>query len=471
MASQDTFIYLVTVNGPTQLSLRSKCSGHSSYIKAITVSSDDLLLMSNDGAGEVKYWNMTDGLPVSTASMIRDSPWNTNTCPVGWSTKGIWPKGGHLTDINSVAASSKNGMCVSGDDFGKVNLYNSPSLLWNAPFMLHNGHGAHVTKVCFNASSTHVLSIGGADRCAFVWKVVETNSEQQAAIKIQSLRRGQLLRKEQTEQKFREEEEIRIQKEAEVDIIAAKAQERWMAAKNRLKARRIGREIREQREAKKAQLDEMKQSATTTEATTTEATITEAMATEATTTEATTTEVTTTEATTTEATTTEATTVVVTNNTTEKERGYTRCVAMHTFEAGEEDDLGFAEGQIVMVTDKSDEGWWVGYLEDNGPSSKKGHFPSNYVKVEEAAATTQNTVHVEEAEEAEEAEEKEKGTRCVAIHTFEAGEEADLGFVEGQIIIATDMSDPGWWVGYLLDDGPSSKKGHFPANYVKYGST
>lgn len=465
MASQDTFIYLVTVNGPTQLSLRSKCSGHSSYIKAITVSSDDLLLMSNDGAGEVKYWNMTDGLPVSTAGMIRDSPWNTNTCPVGWATKGIWPKGGHLTDINSVATSSKNGMCVSGDDFGKVNLYNSPSLLWNAPFMLHNGHGAHVTKVCFNASSTHVLSIGGADRCAFVWKVVETNSEQQAAIKIQSLRRGQLLRKEQTEQKFREEEEIRIQKEAEVDIIAAKAQERWMAAKNRLKARRIGREIREQREAKKAQLDEMKQSATTTEATTTEVTTTEERTLETTTTEERTTEATTTEATTTEATTTEATTVVVANNTTEKEKGYTRCVAMHTFEAGEEDDLGFAEGQIVVVTDKSDDGWWVGYLEDNGPSSKKGHFPSNYVKVEEAAATTQNTVHVEEAEE------KEKGTRCVAIHTFEAGEEADLGFVEGQIIIATDMSDKGWWVGYLLDDGPSSKKGHFPSNYVKYGST
>ena len=196
-----------------------------------------------------------------------------------------------------------------------------------------------------------------------------------------------------------------------------------------------------------------------------EAAVTEAAATEVTATEATATEATTTEATTTEATTTEATTVVVANNTTEKEKGYTRCVAMHTFEAGEEDDLGFAEGQIVVVTDKSDDGWWVGYLEDNGPSSKKGHFPSNYVKVEEAAATTQNTVHVEEAEE------KEKGTRCVAIHTFEAGEEADLGFVEGQIIIATDMSDKGWWVGYLLDDGPSSKKGHFPSNYVKYGST
>ena len=148
-----------------------------------------------------------DGAPVSIASMIRNSPWNTNTCPLAWSTKGLWPKGGHLTDINSVA--SRNGTCVSGDDFGNINLYSSPSLLWNAPFMLHNGHGAHVTKVCFNANDTCVISIGGADRCAFVWRVVRVDAEEQAAIKIQSVRRGHLLRKERKEQIFREEEETR----------------------------------------------------------------------------------------------------------------------------------------------------------------------------------------------------------------------------------------------------------------------
>jgi microtubule-associated protein-like 6 len=47
---------------------------------------------------------------------------------------------------------------------------------WCAPHMVHRGHSAHVTNVCFTAGGTHVISVGGNDRCAFVWRVIQVNS-------------------------------------------------------------------------------------------------------------------------------------------------------------------------------------------------------------------------------------------------------------------------------------------------------
>ena len=41
--------------------------------------------------------------------------------------------------------------------------------------MVHRGHSAHVTNCCFSCDtckSRVIRSVGGGDRCAFVWKVV-----------------------------------------------------------------------------------------------------------------------------------------------------------------------------------------------------------------------------------------------------------------------------------------------------------
>lgn len=38
--------------------------------------------------------------------------------------------------------------------------------------MVHRGHSAHVTNCCFSCDKSRVISVGGGDRCAFVWKVV-----------------------------------------------------------------------------------------------------------------------------------------------------------------------------------------------------------------------------------------------------------------------------------------------------------
>jgi len=53
-----------------------------------------------------------------------------------------------------------------------------------------------------------------------------------------------------------------------------------------------------------------------------------------------------------------------------------QCRALYDYQASQEGDLEFKEGDIITVTDTSDpDGWWVGEL--NGAS---GSFPSNYVE-------------------------------------------------------------------------------------------
>ena len=58
-----------------------------------------------------------------------------------------------------------------------------------------------------------------------------------------------------------------------------------------------------------------------------------------------------------------------------------RVIALHVHEAEDDAELSFKEGEVIVVTDDEDAGWWVGYVESKGPNSKNGQFPANYVKL------------------------------------------------------------------------------------------
>ncbi|XP_003795213.1 nostrin isoform X2 [Otolemur garnettii] len=51
------------------------------------------------------------------------------------------------------------------------------------------------------------------------------------------------------------------------------------------------------------------------------------------------------------------------------------CKALYSFQARQDDELNLEKGDIVMIHEKKEEGWWFGSL--NG---KKGHFPAAYVE-------------------------------------------------------------------------------------------
>ena len=60
----------------------------------------------------------------------------------------------------------------------------------------------------------------------------------------------------------------------------------------------------------------------------------------------------------------------------------TRFIAIHTFEAQQDEDLALEKGQLVLGNFLEDD-WWVG----NDPASgKAGVFPNNFVAIEGSEA-------------------------------------------------------------------------------------
>lgn len=119
------------------------------------------------------------------------------------------------------------------------------------------------------------------------------------------------------------------------------------------------------------------------------------------------------------------------------------------------------------------EGWWSGVrVDESGEEIASGLYPSNYVEliIEEAAplspvapahiptppppppAPPAPPMAVHEPEpEPEEEEGKEEGGResAIALYDYEAAEEGELSFVEGDQITALDFVNESWWSGTL----------------------
>jgi WD40 repeat protein len=95
---------------------------------------------------------------------------------------GIWSGNMDGTDVNSVDRSPNGKYLATADDFGKVNLFHFPALnSKGSPHGSFVGHSSHVTCVrwarseCNSSSNAkdYLLSIGGEDKCVFLWKLEE----------------------------------------------------------------------------------------------------------------------------------------------------------------------------------------------------------------------------------------------------------------------------------------------------------
>ena len=58
--------------------------------------------------------------------------------------------------------------------------------------------------------------------------------------------------------------------------------------------------------------------------------------------------------------------------------GQDRAMVLYDFNATEESEITIAQGNIVVVEDSSDPGWWMGFVQSN--PDQKGYFPSSYVQ-------------------------------------------------------------------------------------------
>lgn len=86
------------------------------------------LLQINTGDREVLYYEAPRGkqqyISKDDASEI---VWDTWTCVLGNSCKGIWPPYTDVTDVNASCVSRDGQVIATGDDFGYVKLFQYPS--------------------------------------------------------------------------------------------------------------------------------------------------------------------------------------------------------------------------------------------------------------------------------------------------------------------------------------------------------
>ncbi|KAM7377754.1 hypothetical protein PAMA_014176 [Pampus argenteus] len=174
VGSHDNFIYIYSVTESGRRYTRfGKCNGHSSFITHLDWSKDGKYIMSNSGDYEILYWDIAAGCKLLRNRFeSKDREWASYTCVLGFHVMGVWLEGSDGTDINALCRSHNERMVAVADDFCKVHLFQYPCPKPKAPSHRYEGHGSHVTNVCFTHSDSHLLSMGGKDTCILQWKVM-----------------------------------------------------------------------------------------------------------------------------------------------------------------------------------------------------------------------------------------------------------------------------------------------------------
>ncbi|ODV87180.1 hypothetical protein CANARDRAFT_5734 [[Candida] arabinofermentans NRRL YB-2248] len=128
-----------------------------------------------------------------------------------------------------------------------------------------------------------------------------------------------------------------------------------------------------------------------------------------------------------------------------------KAIAEYDYEKDEDNEIAFTEGELIINIKIVDEDWWFGV----NSSGESGLFPASYVTLKEENGTA--TAPAEEEEE----EKKSSGPSAVAEYDYDATEDNELTFKEGDLITDIEMVDEDWWLGTLQGD-----RKLFPANFV-----
>ncbi|KAI8840462.1 hypothetical protein BJ741DRAFT_530497, partial [Chytriomyces cf. hyalinus JEL632] len=139
--------------------------------------------------------------------------------------------------------------------------------------------------------------------------------------------------------------------------------------------------------------------------------------------------------------------------------------AMYAYDAQEDNEITFAEGELITTIEKLDEGWWQG---TNG-AGRVGLFPAAYV--EEVNGAAQPLVQSYEAPapaheafvpEVPAPQANEGHIEAIALYDYAATEENEVSFSAGDRITNVAFISDDWWQGRV-----GGIDGLFPGNYVE----
>ena len=163
------------------LTLRFVCDGLSARVASIDWARDGSAFMVSSNASEVVVFDGETGRQCALAgdtggpSLSRHSDWTTWSSAVGFPVMGV---GGALVGASRVRASHGRRLLAlcgggGGGDAAKyaVQLVRFPSVVAKAPRTSFGGHGGRVRDLAFGVGDRSLVSVGGTDRTAIVWRV------------------------------------------------------------------------------------------------------------------------------------------------------------------------------------------------------------------------------------------------------------------------------------------------------------
>ncbi|THH27533.1 hypothetical protein EUX98_g6653 [Antrodiella citrinella] len=129
-------------------------------------------------------------------------------------------------------------------------------------------------------------------------------------------------------------------------------------------------------------------------------------------------------------------------------------VVQYDYEAQDDNELTLLEGQLIEQIDFIDDGWWAGI----DPNGKTGIFPANYVELVDERLASSTGRFASSAPSP-----TDKGMVGIALYIYDAAEDNEISFQEGDRITEIEAVSEDWWQGKDKHGGI----GLFPANYVE----
>ncbi|GBG27053.1 SH3 domain-containing kinase-binding protein 1 [Hondaea fermentalgiana] len=117
----------------------------------------------------------------------------------------------------------------------------------------------------------------------------------------------------------------------------------------------------------------------------------------------------------------------------------TLAVAIYDFEPLRDDHLRFKAGDVLLVMEMNENGWWKG----SDAEGRVGEFPYNYVELRDGVGASFPV--------------------CKALFDYAGVNDGDLTFQEGDLVTLIRELNADWWVGRLK----SGEEGTFPSAYVE----
>lgn len=124
-------------------------------------------------------------------------------------------------------------------------------------------------------------------------------------------------------------------------------------------------------------------------------------------------------------------------------------VSLYSYDATEAGELTFAEGDIIILLEENDSGWWRGRL----ANGTEGLFPSNFVEEQGKPSSAQATSGVNEI-----------NAEFKSLYDYDAEDNTEISIKENDLLFVETEKD-GWYYGYRQAD--PSQKGNFPSNFVE----